>query len=141
MPDRILVVEDDRFIREIVATALTVEGYSVDVAEDGEQAWRYLSSQQPELVVLDIALPVIDGLTICRKLRARDDSGRTPVLVVSALTNRSIVRAALEAGADDFLDKPFDLSDLVGKVQALLGTARTARVDSADSATAQTAQL
>ena len=133
MLERILVVEDDRFIREVVTTALTVEGYVVDVAEDGDQAWRYLSSQKPELIVLDLALPRMDGLTICRNLRAREDSAHTPVLVVSAMTGRSVVQAALDAGANDFLDKPFDLGDLLERVEALIAAGRARRPDKAQA--------
>jgi two-component system response regulator RpaA len=135
MSARVLVVEDDRFIREVVATALGVEGYSVDVAEDGEQAWNYLSRHSPQLVVLDLALPSMDGLTVCRKLRAREALTHTPVLVVSALTGRSTVRAALEAGADAFLDKPFDLADLIAKVQALIAAGQAVVSEQARTST------
>ncbi len=118
---RILVVEDDRFIREIVATTLSAEGYAVDVTEDGAKAWDYLAQHKPELVVLDLALPYMDGITLCRKLRATPGGATVPVLVVSASSGRAVIQAALEAGADDFLDKPFDLADLAGRVQRLIG--------------------
>lgn len=117
---RILVVEDDPFIREVIATALGEEGFPVDVVEDGARAWRYLASHRPSMAIVDIALPGMDGLTLCRELRARETDDHLPVIMVSAMTSPSVVKAARDAGADLFLDKPFDLGDLLSYVHELL---------------------
>jgi two-component system, OmpR family, response regulator MprA len=129
MHARILVVEDDRFIREVVAIALRAEGYEVDLAEDGDRGWRYLAERSPSLVILDLALPYVDGLTICRRLRATPRQTHIPVLVVSAVPNDGAARVALDAGADAFLHKPFDLAELVELVRRLIGPPE----DSADA--------
>lgn len=120
MDSKILVVEDDCFIREVIETTLTDEGYSVDTAADGMLAWEYLTRSRPDLVVLDLALPRMDGLTICKKMRADQRLRTVPVLIASAMTSRSVIRAAIDAGANGFLDKPFDLCDFVDNVQRLL---------------------
>ena len=125
---RILVVEDDLPIQEIIVSALGYEGYSVDVVEDGAQAWDYLLSHDPDLVVLDLALPRMDGITLCRKLRANPPTRLLPVLVVSASGGESVVRSALDAGASAFLDKPFDLGDLVEQVLNLVRPPRASGV-------------
>ncbi len=116
---RILVVEDDRLIREVIATTLAGEGYNVDVAVDGAQAWDYLAERQPHLVVLDLALPRLDGLALCRRLRSQPATAKLPVLVVSAMTGSATVQSAFDAGADAFLDKPFDLAEFLEQVRAL----------------------
>lgn len=125
MPMRVLVVEDDRFIREVIALVLRAETFDVDVAEDGEIALRYLSERVPSLVILDLALPCVDGLTILRKLRANPLTSRVPVLVASAVPNESVATVALEAGANVFLHKPFDVSDLVRIAHRLVEPADT----------------
>lgn len=113
MPARVLVVEDDRFIREVVAIALRADGYVVDAVEDGDMACRYLAEKCPSAVVLDLALPYVDGLTICRQLRATPCSAMLPILITSAAPGDDVARTALAAGANAFLHKPFDLGELI----------------------------
>jgi two-component system response regulator MprA len=120
MPARILVVEDDYLIREVLNTALSDEGYTVDVAEDGMSAVDYLAERRPDLVVLDLALPRVDGLRVCEIVREQPSTSDVPVLVVSAMASASVVQAAYRAGANAYLDKPFDLSDFLSNVQSLL---------------------
>lgn len=124
MTARILVVEDDRFIREVVAIALRADGFAVDVVEDGDRACHYLAERSPALVVLDLALPFIDGFAICRRMRAVPRLARVPVLATSAAPGERTAAAALEAGADAFLHKPFDLGDLIDCVRRLLTVER-----------------
>jgi DNA-binding response OmpR family regulator len=120
MHARILVVEDDCFIREVIRTALLEEGYLVDVAEDGAIAVDYLASRTPDLVVLDLALPRVGGLRVCEILRGQTSTANVPVLVVSATAGASAARAAYQVGANVYLDKPFDLAEFLGNVGDLL---------------------
>ncbi len=120
MAARILVVEDDSLIREVLEMALLGEGYVVDTAGDGISAVEYLSTETPDLVVLDLALPLIDGFQVCQVIRRQSATASVPVLVVSALASATAIRAAYRAGADVYLDKPFDLTEFLANVESLL---------------------
>src|SRR4051794_14549729 len=115
---RILVVDDDRSVRDALRRALTLGGYEVDAAEDGKQALTRLSTSAPDALVLDIGLPEIDGLEVCRRLRGAGD--RTPILMLTARDAVSDRIDGLDAGADDYLVKPFDLGELKARIRALL---------------------
>ncbi|MFD9337377.1 response regulator transcription factor [Streptomyces sp. NPDC060028] len=115
---RILVVDDEPEVRAAVEDGLAVEGYEVRGAADGLAALAEVAGWQPDAVVLDVMMPVLDGLGVCRQLRAVGD--RTPVLVLTALDSVSERVDGLEAGADDYLVKPFALDELVARVRALL---------------------
>src|SRR3954452_18124086 len=115
---RILVVDDDRSVREALRRALTLGGYEVEAVEDGRQALTRLSMSTPDAVVLDIGLPEIDGLEVTRRLRQAGD--RTPILMLTARDAVSDRIDGLEAGADDYLVKPFDLGELKARIRALL---------------------
>lgn len=118
MPARVVVVDDDAALRGAVRRALRLEGYDVDVAADGEDALAQLAGLSADLVVLDVLMPVLDGVTVCRRLRERGD--RTPILMLTARDAVSDRVAGLEAGADDYLTKPFALEELLARVKALL---------------------
>jgi len=126
-----LVVDDDPAIRRALERALSAEGYGVALAEDGEQALERVAFEpEPDLVLLDLGLPDIDGVKIVERIRA--DGNEIPILVLTArqaLTDRV---AGLDAGADDYLAKPFELDELLARVRAL--TRRT-RATSADAGT------
>ncbi|MEV6951433.1 response regulator transcription factor [Streptomyces sp. NPDC051183] len=115
---RILVVDDEPEVRAAVEDGLAVEGYEVRGAADGLAALSEVAGWQPDALVLDVMMPVLDGLGVCRQLRAMGD--RTPVLVLTALDSVSERVDGLEAGADDYLVKPFALDELVARVRALL---------------------
>ncbi|MFD7454727.1 response regulator transcription factor [Kitasatospora sp. NPDC059827] len=115
---RILVADDDQEVREAVADGLTVEGYEVVTAVDGHDALAKIASHEPDAVVLDVMMPVLDGLAVCRQLRALHD--RTPVLVLTARDNIDDRVDGLDAGADDYLVKPFALAELTARLRALL---------------------
>ncbi|MEU6760892.1 response regulator transcription factor [Streptomyces sp. NPDC046853] len=117
-PAKILVVDDDPEVRAAVEDALTVEGHAVRGAVDGSRALGAIARWEPDLVVLDVMMPVMDGLAVCRQMRALGD--RTPVLVLTALGSVSERVDGLDAGADDYLVKPFALDELVARVRALL---------------------
>jgi two-component system response regulator MprA len=115
---RILVVDDDRSVRDALRRALTLGGYDVDAVEDGEQALTRMSTSSPDAMVLDVGLPEVDGLEVCRRLR--DAGDRTPILMLTARDAVSDRIDGLDAGADDYLVKPFDLGELKARIRALL---------------------
>ena len=122
---KLLVVDDEPEVRAAVEDGLAVEGYEVRGAADGLAALSEVATWQPDALVLDVMMPVLDGLAVCRRLRALDD--RTPILVLTALDSVSERVDGLDAGADDYLVKPFALDELVARVRALLRRASAAR--------------
>jgi DNA-binding response OmpR family regulator len=114
---RILAVEDDERIRSAVKLALEDEGWTVDEAESGEQAIEMFQRSNPDVVLIDIMLPGIDGFELCRTLRRTSD---VPVVMVTARNDTHDVVAGLEAGADDYLTKPFAPKELSARIRALL---------------------
>ena len=115
---KLLVVDDDPALSRTLRRALTVEGYDVECAEDGGEALQRLAANHFDAVVLDVAMPRLDGLTVCRRMRERHD--RTPVLMLTARDAIGDRVSGLDAGADDYLVKPFALDELNARVRALL---------------------
>ncbi len=115
---RILVVDDDRPLRDALRRALTLGGYEVVAAEGGQEGLTKAVTQVPDAVVLDIGMPDIDGLEVCRRLRA--SGNRVPVLMLTARDAVADRIDGLDAGADDYLVKPFDVGELKARVRALL---------------------
>lgn len=124
-----LVVDDDRAIRESLERALSIEGYRVITAPDGAMALDLVAEQGPDIVVLDLMMPNVDGLTVCRRMRSKRD--RTPILMLTARTETSDRVSGLDAGADDYLPKPFDLDELLARIRALLRRTRSDEDDTA----------
>jgi two-component system response regulator MprA len=120
--DKVLVVDADRAIRESLARALELEGYDVRLAPDGAAALATIRADRPDVAVVDLMMPNIDGLTVCRVLRAERD--RLPILMLTARTETADRVAGLDAGADDYLPKPFDLVELLARLRALLRRSR-----------------
>jgi two-component system response regulator MprA len=115
---RLLVVDDDPSLREALALVLDLDGFDVTTAQDGREAIRTLADTPPDAVVLDVLMPGIDGLEVCRRMRAAGD--RTPVLMLTARAEVGERVEGLEAGADDYLAKPFAREELVARLRALL---------------------
>jgi two-component system response regulator MprA len=115
---RVLVAEDDQRVRDSLARALVYEGYEVATAVDGADALTSMADDPPDVVVLDVHMPNVDGLTMCRRLRQAGD--RTPVLMLTARHEVSDRVAGLDAGADDYLVKPFALDELLARLRALM---------------------
>jgi two-component system, OmpR family, response regulator MprA len=115
---RVLIIDDDRALRDALRRALGLAGYDVDTAADGEQGLRRIAEQPPDAVVLDIGLPRVDGLDVCRRLRA--DGNRVAVLMLTARDAVEDRIDGLDAGADDYLVKPFDVGELKARLRALL---------------------
>jgi two-component system response regulator MprA len=126
---RIFVVEDDQAVRDALRRALELEGYSVELAGDGEEALRRLDDREvePDAIVLDVLMPKVDGLEVCRRLRR--SGNRVPVLMLTARDQVSDRVAGLDAGADDYLVKPFALEELLARVRALLRRTANGAVD------------
>jgi two-component system response regulator MprA len=115
---KVLVVDDEPAVRDALRRALTLEGYDVDLAEDGIEGVTAAATRGPDAIVLDVLMPGLDGLEVCRRIRESGD--RTPILM---LTARDEVRdrvAGLDAGADDYLVKPFALEELNARLRALV---------------------
>jgi two-component system response regulator MprA len=121
-PARLLVADDDRAIRDSLERVLGLEGHQVATVPDGAQALEWVRSHPVELIVLDLMMPAVDGLTVCRVLRS--EGYRTPILMLTARTETSDRVAGLDAGADDYLPKPFDPAELLARVRALLRRTR-----------------
>ena len=115
---RVAVVEDEETIREGIAVALRRDGHEPHGFEDGQAAWDALQSRLPDLVILDIGLPRMDGLELCRRLRARSD--RLPIIFVTSREEEFDRVLGLEIGADDYLCKPFSMRELMVRVKILL---------------------
>ncbi|SDH18036.1 two-component system, OmpR family, response regulator MprA [Rhodococcus triatomae] len=115
---RILVVDDDRAVRESLRRSLSFNGYTVELAVDGLDALEQIAASRPDALVLDVMMPRLDGLEVCRRLRSTGDD--LPILVLTARDSVSERVAGLDAGADDYLPKPFALEELLARLRALL---------------------
>lgn len=118
MPQTVLLAEDDRAIRHALERALTLEGYEVTAVADGVEALAHAHRTPPDVLLLDVMMPGIDGLQVCRVLRAEGD--RTPILMLTALVETADRIAGLDAGADDYVVKPFDVEEVFARLRALL---------------------
>jgi two-component system response regulator MprA len=115
---RILVVDDEAAVRGAIRRALMFDGYEVDVASDGADAFDVMAAAAPDALIVDVLMPRVDGLELCRRLRETGD--RTPILILTARHLVSDRVAGLDAGADDYLVKPFALEELLARIRALL---------------------
>jgi two-component system response regulator MprA len=137
MSARVLIADDDRAIRDALTRALGLEGYDVVQAVDGNTALSLIESARPDVAILDVMMPNVDGLTVCRVLRA--ERNRLPVLMLTARTETPDRVAGLDAGADDYLAKPFELDELLARLRALLR--RTKSVDDSNGDAVQLGDL
>jgi two-component system, OmpR family, response regulator MprA len=116
---KILVVDDERAVRESLRRALELEGYEIELAADGNEAlYRLEVTEEPDAVILDVLMPGVDGLEVCRRLRGA--GSKLPVLMLTARTEVEDRVAGLDAGADDYVTKPFALEELLARMRALL---------------------
>ena len=117
---KILVVEDEPDIRKLVQYNLTQERFSVLEAEDGEQALKLLQHERPNLVILDLMLPGLSGMELCKLLKQRNDTAKLPILMLTAKAGEADRIVGLEMGADDYLAKPFSPREMIARVRAIL---------------------
>ncbi len=125
---RVMVVDDEPAVRSSIERALKLEGYEVVTAPDGSEALRELAIAPPDAIVLDVLMPEVDGLEVCRRMRGAGD--RTPVLMLTARDAISDRVDGLDAGADDYLVKPFALEELLARLRALMRRADPTASDS-----------
>jgi len=118
----VLVVDDDARSRHLLEVVLTIEGYGVVSADSGEQALALIERQPPDAVLLDFLMPGMDGPELCARIRSLPLQRRLPLIVLSGMDDPQARRAAREAGADDFVVKPFDRADLRARLAGLLGS-------------------
>ena len=126
---RILVIEDDDAIRDLISTNLEMAGYDINQAPDGIKGQALAVQLQPDLIMLDLMLPKVDGFTVCQRLRRDERTADIPVLMLSALGQTKDKVEGFNAGADDYLTKPFELAEMLARVRALLR--RTDRIPQA----------
>jgi DNA-binding response OmpR family regulator len=137
-PRRILVVEDERTIAESIAARLRAEGYLVELAYDGPGAVEAASARRPDLVVLDIMLPGLDGLEVCRRIQANRP---VPVLMLTARDDETDLLVGLAVGADDYLTKPFSMRELTARIAVLLRRVERAAQVAGQGGTPDTAPI
>jgi two-component system response regulator MprA len=128
---RVLIADDDQAVRDSLERTLRFEGYAVDIAADGVDALARAADTPPDLFILDVTMPTMGGLEACRQLRAAGD--RTPILMLTARDGISDRVAGLDAGADDYLVKPFALQELLARVRALLRRVAVEEPDAAET--------
>ena len=120
---KILVVDDEIYIVHILDFSLGMEGYEVVTALDGEQALEKLKSERPDLIVLDIMMPKLDGYEVCKSVKANPDTAHIPVILLSAKGRNVDQKMGFDVGADDYITKPFSPRKLVERINQLLGQA------------------
>ena len=117
---KIFVVEDDQVISEYLESTLEDFGYQVGSCSLGAQAWAKISMQNPDLILMDVMLPDMDGITLCKQLHSDSQTGKIPIIMLTCLTDSSTIRQAYSYGAVDFIGKPFDRATLKSRVQKAL---------------------
>ncbi len=119
MPKKILIIEDEKDIQELLQLYLKREGYDVHIAKDGETGLRKASQERYDLILLDLMLPQMDGLEICRNLRSRPQTSDIPIIMITAKAEESDRIVGLEIGADDYITKPFSPREVLARVKAI----------------------
>jgi putative two-component system response regulator len=133
-PSRILVVDDARENRTLLDRLLTAQGYMVQTAEDGTAALASIAKGPPDIVLLDVTMPGLDGFEVCRRVKADPATRLTPVVLITGLSDRESRIAGIDAGADDFVNKPFDAEELKARIRSLVRLKQfTDDLDSAES--------
>jgi DNA-binding response OmpR family regulator len=117
---KILIVEDDTVLAETLAENLSHEGHKVSTAEDGESAYTKITNKPPDLIVLDVMLPTLDGLSLCRMVRRNPSTAHVPIIMLTARSGEVDKIVGLESGADDYIVKPFGLGEFLARVRAVL---------------------
>lgn len=120
MSERILIIEDDRSTARLTEYTLQQAGYEVDVASDGFEGLRRALAEHPDLIILDIMLPGLDGYEVCHRVRQKPETANLPILMISAKARQDDKDIGLRVGADEYLTKPVDPSEILARVESLL---------------------
>src|SRR6476646_6448835 len=115
----VLIVDDDLTARETLVAMLEGERYDLQVAKDGAQALQVLAEIQPDIILLDVMMPGMDGYEVCRRIRSTPELAEVPIILLTALDDRASLLRGIEAGADDFLSKPADRRELTARVRTI----------------------
>jgi len=118
MADKILVADDEKEIRSLLHDFLKVEGYEVVLAADGEQALQLAGTENPQAIIMDIKMPGLDGIEVCKRLKEKEQTKFIPVIIITGFEDNKL--DALDMGADDFVNKPFDMVELSIRVKSVL---------------------
>jgi DNA-binding response OmpR family regulator len=118
--ERILIIEDEEILANNLADKLSAEGYNISTAADGETGWNKIRNEIPDLIVLDIMLPELDGLSLCRMVRNEQSTRNIPIIMLTARSSEVDKIIGLESGADDYITKPFGLGEFLARVRAVL---------------------
>ena len=121
MPKKILIADDEPNIIKMVESRLQSQGYIVIAARDGEQALEKAKSEKPDLIILDVMMPKLDGNEVCRRLRASAECKNIPIVMLTACGQAADIKKGMEGGADSYVSKPFKSATLLGIVSALAG--------------------
>jgi DNA-binding response OmpR family regulator len=116
MSDQILIIDDDPRLVEVLRIRLEVCGYTIHTAYSGMDGWSAAKRLKPRVIVLDVSMPGMDGLQVCRLIRAEPDMAATPIIVISALAHEEARRAAIEAGATEFIGKPYQAARVIAAI-------------------------
>jgi DNA-binding response OmpR family regulator len=141
MPKKILVIEDEPKLANQLVDTLQSDGYIVSLASDGEQAWEKARSEKPDLFVLDMMLPKLDGLSLCRMIRNEASLASTPIIIITARGGEMDKIIGLESGADDYLVKPVGLGEFLARVRAVLRRPSTSSAAQQDEIVSQDIRL
>ena len=118
MAEKILVADDEQEIRNLLDHFLEGQGYEVVLASDGNQALKLAAEENPQLIILDIKMPGLDGLEVCKRLKEKEQTKLIPVIVITGFEDNKM--QALDIGADDFVNKPFDMAEIYSRVKSAL---------------------
>ncbi|MDB5037850.1 MAG: response regulator with CheY-like receiver domain and winged-helix DNA-binding domain [Bacteriovoracaceae bacterium] len=127
---KILVVDDEADIRELLRYNLEQEGYQVELKEDGEKAFQFLKENRVDLILLDLMLPGMPGLELCKQMKRQADTESIPIIMISAKSSETDVIVGLELGADDYITKPFSPKELVARIKAIFRRVDEKKIDS-----------
>lgn len=141
MPKKVLVVEDEPKLANQLVETLQNNGYVVSLATDGEEAWEKARAEKPDLFVLDMMLPTLDGLSLCRMIRNEPSLAAMPIIIITARSGEMDKIIGLESGADDYLVKPFGLGEFLARVRAILRRPSTAAAAQQDEIVSQDIRL
>ena len=120
---KVLVVDDDPGMQEVLGSILATENVVIHAAVDGKEALQETLAWKPDLILLDVGLPKLNGLTLCKAIRAGKETRTIPIIIVTSFTARGRLEECMEAGADDFIGKPFQMEELLIRVRAMFKTA------------------